>query len=293
MKKGLLIVAASSLLIMAGCKDASVKVTNEKEVVFKVGTKEITKGELATALNTYKYESTIGIVRNHIYDEFVPVNEDVNKKVEEELNNLKQRVSSSSTSWEDNLKNSGTTEEEYKQKVLLPKVRADLLAKKYVETTFAARIEQYRPIKIQVIETKNQENADKAVAAIKGGKSFAEANTEFGSGTSTKGLTGEAFVTFNGAASLEGTVYQAAVNAPINEVQTVKSSSSGNVFVYKVVSNDANTFKDEAITALTSNSTIITDSFSHYLVEKKISIYDIDVYKKFEKEHKSAISNQK
>lgn len=292
MKKGLL-VAATSLLILAGCQDASVKVTNEKEVVFKVGTKEITKGELATALNTYKYDSTVEIVRNHIYDEFAPVNEEVNKKVAEELESLKQRVSSSTVSWEDNLKNSGTTEEEYKEKVLLPAVRADILAKKYLETTFTARVEQYRPIKIQVIETKNQESANQAIEAIKAGKTFVEAKSEFGSGTATKGLTGEVFVTFNGAAVLEENLYQTALNAKVNEVQSVKSSSSENVFVYQVVSNDANTFKDEAITALVSHTSVISDSFAHYLAEKKIAIYDIDVYNKFEKEYKSSILNQK
>lgn len=291
--KKILIVTAASLLILAGCKDASVKVTNEKEVVFKVGTKEVTKGELSQALNTYKYTSTVEIVRNHIYDQFVPVNEEVNKKVEEELTKLKERVSSATISWEDNLKNSGTTEAEYKEKVLLPTVRADFLAKKYVEETFVARVEQYRPIKMQVIETKSQDDANKAIEAIKSGKTFAEANSEFGSGVATKSLTGEVFVAYTGSGLIEEALYQTALTLNANQVESLKSSSSENVFVYQVVANDANSFKDEAITALLAASTIVADSFNHFLVAQKISIYDIDVYNNFEQTFKSAIANQK
>lgn len=288
--KKILVISAASLLLLAGCSDAKGTVSNPKQEVFKVGTKTITKEDLAKTLSIFNYDSVNSIARESLYDEYVPINDEINSAVDKELQALKDKVATGPVSWEDTLKNSGITEEEYKEKVLLPSARANALTKKYILDTFNDRVAQFKPIQLNVLEVANEETATKAIEAIEGGKSFEEAASEFGISGQYKG---ESLVAYDTSTVVTSDIYQAALATKINTIDKIQSKSGTSFYVFKLINNDPNTFKDEFVDELLKNASIAQEAYVYYLTEKKIAIYDGEIFKQFEKNYPAAIENKK
>lgn len=283
MKK--ILVCSICALILAGCTDARVKVSNENQVIATVGNKQITNKQFSEALSTYKYDATLDVIKQSLYDEYVPVNDEVNKLVDEKISEAKAKTEKANVSWEDSLKNFNTTEEEYRTKVILPAVRSELLAKKYVNENFEKYVTKFGLIKFNILEAKNDESAEKAIEAIKNGKTFEEAASEFGI---TTHYTGKTQITFADSSLIPATLYKEIASSQTND--PVKVNTEG-IYVYQLVSKDPTQFKDEAMREMLNSPLVITDSLTHYISDKKIEIFDIDVYKGFEKNYKSAIKN--
>ncbi len=274
-----------ALLFLTSCKDAVTKVSDTSSVLVTIGNKKITKGEVASAFSSYKYSATLELVKKSLYDEYVPINDEVNQLVSKKIEEMKKLSEASNVKWEDSLKNANITEEEYKTNVLLPSIRADLLAKKYVNEQFATVASKFGLIKFEILEVSSEENANKAIEQIKAGKSFEETAKAMGV---LNQFNGKPTVAYVNSSVVVADVYTAINASEVNTVQKV-TASSGSFYVYRLISKDPTQFKDEAITSILTSSIIVNEALGFYIAEKKIKIYDIDVYKQFEENYKSAI----
>lgn len=283
-KLGILSVAV--VLLLTGCKDAKVAVTEQNKVIAKVGNVNITKDQVAKSLESYKYAATLDIVKNNLYAEYLKDQNTIDQLVTKKVEEVKERSKKANISWEEVLKNAQTTEEEYKNDVILPSVKAELLTKKYLNDEFNDIIGKFGLVKFEILEATNEENAKKAVNEIKAGKSFQDAAKNFG--TTIHFPANKPLIAFNNSTTVEADVYSFISQLRPNEVRYVKASSGTN-YVVKLVANNVESFKEEAIDALLKSPVAINDAFTHYITKHKIKIHDIDVYKEFEKHYKSAL----
>lgn len=245
--KKILLLSVAFILLLTGCKDAKVNVTNEKTAIAKVGNVEISKQTIANALESYKYAATLEEVKEILYNQYVPMSDEVNKLVEEKINVVKERSKKANISWEESLKNAQTTEADYRKDVILPSVKAELLTKKYIVENFNQYIEKFGLVKFEILEATNEENGKKALEEIKKGKSFADAAKEFGNVTHYPG--NKPVVAYLNSTAVVGDVYTLISQAKEKEVRLVKSSTGTN-YVFRLVSKDPNAFKNEAIEEL-------------------------------------------
>lgn len=58
----------------------------------------------------------------------------------------------------------------------------------------------------------------------------------------------------------------------------LSDTTTGKYYVIRVIHADPNDFKEEAIEAMASISTMQTTAFTHYLKKYDFRIYDIDIY---------------
>ena len=272
--KRLLTLSLSALLLVSatGCEDARAKLNTSNEVVFTIGTQSFTKGQLYTMLNS---ANNVDVV----------VNESLRKICASEIEttdemrkNAESIVESYKTMYGDyflqSIKASGMSEEDYIENIILSEQQTSLV-EKYIDENYERIASENTPVKASVLIYATEENADKALSALKdGSKSVEEVATEFES--SSQGQS--EIITLNSS------YYPAEISAYIRSGsmddgwQKILGSTDGRYYVVHIDETDVNKIKDEVIEILSTNTTITDDAFRHYFNKYNFHIYDKDLY---------------
>lgn len=268
--------AAAAVLALSGCSDAKADISNGDKVVAKVGNQEITKEDLYTTMKmSNAYNTVIEQVTKQIVDKEVPVTKEMETNAKAAFEDYKKTAG---TSFAEYLKNSGyKTEEEYYQNIFLVDQQKQALNKKYVSDNYKTLMNEYHPMKAQLLVFDDKDSAKKVFDEIKGGKDFAEyaktGNTTNFNGTLkvvNSKTTGMSSVAFTKMKSVKK------ANTLIDEV--ISDASTGKFYIVKVVDSDPDNFKDEAITSVTELDDAADKAFTFYLKKYNFTIYDIDIY---------------
>ena len=181
-KAGLIVCAFAMLATLTGCKDAVADISNGSEKLVSVGDTTITKDKLYNLLKGSNGGSaTIELVQNKIYEkEGIKLSEDMKKEAKKTLASTKKTFGGEEA-FLNAIKSYGfNSEEEYLEKASYPSLLNKELLKKYAKDNQKTLFEKYHPVKANVIQIEKQENAEKALAALKKGDSAKTVAKKYG-----------------------------------------------------------------------------------------------------------------
>lgn len=285
MKKSSFILASSALaFLLVGCKDATTKLNDSNTAVLSIGKTTITKGELySMMLSSVGSSAAIDAVEN-VYLKEVQITDEINKEVEDTLNNYKTLYSSE---FENYLNLLGLTEDEYKTKYILnPKLEEESI-KNYINENFDSYVEKNKPVKAIVLTFDNGDSADKALEQLK-----ADTNADVAKIAQDNGSTSSAEPQLLTTSSTSvDTVALTTLQGAKPEDGWVKSpTTTDSIVLFKVVSNNVNEFKDEFVSTLQSNSQVSSDAKAYYFKKYGFHIYDINLLNQFKAQNPNLVN---
>lgn len=286
MKKAItLSCAAFMIFALSGCKDASVEISNGKDVLFTVGSTKVTNDDIFRPIFLSSGFSEVNKqVSKIIYDKEVPINDEITKEAKKSLAEFKETAKDNLSAI---LKQYGCeTEEDYYNDYVLPSVQNTQLAKKFLEANAEDQITTYKPVKARIIVCTSEGNAQNALKAVQNGESFESAAKAYGK---TDTYTG-AEIVVNQSSQLPSVVWSKISvitdkEAMINEVVADTTDAENPLYyVVKVTNTKAlEEFKEEALQSILDRSTTIRqEAMVHYLKQYQFHVYDIDIYNSYQ-----------
>lgn len=281
MKKLLCVCAAALLFTVSGCSDATTSVTDGSTSLITVGGTSITKEDVYTGLKTQgAVNSIINMVTELICDKEIPLTDEIKAEAQSTMDSFKGYVGEEN--WDAFIKNNGYASEEdyFNQRVVLA-ARAGHITEKYLEEDWTNVVDVYKPRQVQIFVTDDEEKANQALEAIKGGKDVAEVVEELGGITDSYNGSVQTLSSQSGLpANVWGNITKVTENNTVlDEVQYNLDLTA--YYVVKVVGTDPEEFKETAIKGLASVTDIQNESFAFYLKKYNFNIYDIDIYNAF------------
>lgn len=281
MKKLLCVCAAALLFTVSGCSDATTSVTDGSTSLITVGGTSITKEDVYTGLKTQgAVNSIINMVTELICDKEIPLTDEIKAEAQSTMDSFKGYVGEEN--WDVFIKNNGYASEEdyFNQRVVLA-ARAGHITEKYLEEDWTNVVDVYKPRQVQIFVTDDEEKANQALEAIKGGKDVAEVVEELGGITDSYNGSVQTLSSQSGLpANVWGNITKVTENNTVlDEVQYNLDLTA--YYVVKVVGTDPEEFKETAIKGLASVTDIQNESFAFYLKKYNFNIYDIDIYNAF------------
>lgn len=270
MKK--LIVLALSLLVLAGCSDARAQLSDPNTAVFSVGDQSLTKGDLYSfmmARDAGYY--AINEANRIIFDQEVPVSDQMRAEAEETLNSYRSMFGDSFTSY---LQSYGfADEEDYLNNSLLLSIQSQALTEKYINENCDTLTARYSPKKIRLMQFTDETAANTALEALKNGADFAETASANGSSVSSE----ETVATTQSSYATNVLAYLSVVTEPgLSEV--IADDSAANFYIVQVTDTNPENFRDEVVSAIAAMSTISSESTIHYFEKYNFTVYDKTIY---------------
>lgn len=274
MKKINLLLASALLLVpMTGCSDAQAKLKDSSTVLISIGNKNITKGDLYSLMNsTAGAQTAVDDANKTITSKEVKVTDDMKTSAQNTLNSYKSMYGDTFTNY---LKQNNMTEEEYLNDNLIPSLQAEKLPEKYLQDNWKKAVKKYKPVKATVLEFNAETDAKAALSELTdGSKTAAEAAS--GHNSSSTGDSQVYTIESTDLDSMVRTVLSS--QKPDDGWKEVPSSDGGTFYLVHVDDNDADNFKDDAITALSSVTAVSNDSTEYFFRKYKFHVYDKTIY---------------
>lgn len=286
---------------LVGCKDATAKISNKNELLFKVEKQTVTNEDIYKPLmNAAGFNLVNSAVEQVIFDKEVTVTDEMKKAADKKLEEEKSKMGANfdTTIKQYYMPYGVTNEQEFYDKILLATEKRNALTKKYLEQNLDSKFKTYKPMKVQIVAIDDEEKSKKALEAAKNGSSFEQIANEYGNTTTYKGN----IEIVNQSSKLPSAVWAKISsvtdsNKLIEEVITDSSadSSSPKYYLVKVIDTNAlENFKDEAIDSiLTSSSSLSKDAMIHYLEKYNFHIYDINIYNSYKSQNPTYLVQDK
>lgn len=272
--KKYLIMIASSLLILVGCSDAYTNIKDKNQSMVKIGDAQITKGSIYKDLMAnYGSYFVLGDATEKILDLEVETTEEMNKLVEDQINQYK---SSYGDSWETIIKMYGHKDEEALKSSIIYAEKLKELTKKYIYDNYQTLVSLYNPKQAIVLTFSDTDSANAALVELKNGVNPAEVGTAYNSTTSGEPqiVTTESNFTSEVKAILN--------TASSNDDFAVIPSADGTLtYVIKVVDTDVENIKAQIVDEFVTYSKISDEADKFYFNKHKFKIYDKDLYDAF------------
>ncbi|MBQ9328306.1 MAG: hypothetical protein IJ225_07190 [Solobacterium sp.] len=265
--------AGCALLLLAGCKDASVTLPGSSEVIATVGNQSVTKGDLYDVLfASIGSDTAASDALNAISAQEIEVTDEMKESAQGTLDMYNLLYGDSFSEY---LSASGMSDEDYINDYLIPSLQSEELVTKYMEEHFTAIAEEYNPIQAIVLTFTSQEDASAALSALKDG-SLTPAQAASENNSSSSGS--EEIITIN-TTSYDSAALSVIRSASSDDGWTEVTSTDGATwYLVNVVSNDPNEFKDDAIAALSNITKITNASTDYYFRKYGFHVYDINLY---------------
>ncbi|MCI5723799.1 MAG: hypothetical protein MR283_07295 [Erysipelotrichaceae bacterium] len=261
------------LATLAGCSDAVAKLNDSSEVIFSVGNKTVTKGDVFTLMKQNAGATTvINDANKAIAIAEVEVTDEMKQSAQSSLDSYKSLYGDTFASY---LKNNNLDEDTYLNDYLIPSLQAQELTKQYIDENFDSIVDTYKPVKATIITFNSQSDADAALADLKGG------NTDFVAVAAAHNATTVPSSTLYTSEStdLDGLARTIITSNSKDEDWTESPSSDGSsYFVIKVDEDDASKMKDEVVTAVQTVKQISADATTYFFKKHNFHIYDKTIY---------------
>ena len=287
MKKLILILI--SLLMFTGCvSEGKTDINNKDEVIYTIGDDKLVREDIYNLmLSQVGYAAVLDNALKFIYEKEVVLDENDNKKIEEEFNEMKANYNAM---WEDILLQSGFADEQAFKDTIIERKKEEKLNSKFVTEKFDHYTSLYNPKYIQYMTFTDIETAEKALADIKAGVDFKEVATTH----SASGNKEEHVYTNVTSLPFDIKTFIDVATGPITseiianvEPATPETSTSPateektTYYIVNVIDTDNNNFKDEFISAVGEIQETTDEMLKHY--------YDLYNFKVYNEEIKSYI----
>lgn len=268
---------AAGLLFLAGCSGATASVSDPDKELMTIGDVTYTRGQ------EYEYikKSTgpnlvMQMAEEVIYDKEVPVTDEIRKQAEDNYN----EYAKTSDNLESYIQSMGYKDrQDYIDKVLIPAVQAEKLLTKWFTDAQEEIVQEYKPSRAQIIQTDSKDSADKALQALKDGKSAQDVAGQYQmEGTS-----------YNGTAAIVTTMDTVLPTRLINTLSSAESKAGvvnevfesddkTQFFVAMLVSNNYDDIKGELESTLKNDSTVTEKCLVSYLTKYDFRVFDQDIF---------------
>ena len=273
MKKFTAVMTAAVLMgTLSGCSDAQAKLKDSSTVLITVGSKNITKGDVYSILNsTYGTSTAITNANNIIAAAEIETTDDMRKQAEETLENYKSLYGDMFITY---LEQTGMTEEEYKEQLILS-LQAEQLTLNYINENYESLCTAYTPVKATLLEFESSEDANAALSERKDGKATAaEAASAHNSSS-----TGTSLLYTTESTTLDAMVRSSLFSMKKDDGWTVIPASDGSKYVLAHIDeNDPEKLKEDAVTTFQNLSRIADDASVYYFTKYGFHIYDKTLY---------------
>ena len=273
MKKAIIALAATSVLVLSACGNSS-----DTIVSTKAG--DVTKEEFYDAM---KQQAGQNVIKNLVIQKVFTKNYKVaDKDVEAEYKKTKEQYGDQFDSL---LKQSGMTENSLKEQI-----RASLAVKKAIGATITEKElkAQYKPeIRASHILVKDEETAKKVEAELAAGKSFEDLAKQYSEDTASKENGGD--LNYFGPGKMEAAFEEAAYKLKKGEIsQPVKTSYGYHIIKvtdikelkpYDEVKDD---LKTQIIETKMADTTFMNDFIDKELKKADVNVKDKDLKPAFE-----------
>lgn len=268
---------AAGLLFLAGCSGATASVSDPDKELMTIGDVTYTRGQ------EYEYikKSTgpnlvMQMAEEVIYDKEVPVTDEIRKQAEDNYN----EYAKTSDNLESYIQSMGYKDrQDYIDKVLIPAVQAEKLLTKWFTDAQEEIVQEYKPSRAQIIQTDSKDSTDKALQALKDGKSAQDVAGQYQmEGTS-----------YNGTAAIVTTMDTVLPTRLINTLSSAESKAGvvnevfenddkTQFFVAVLVSNNYDDIKGELESTLKNDSTVTEKCLVSYLTKYDFRVFDQDIF---------------
>ncbi len=265
--------AGLSILMLAGCKDATASLKDSSAAIMTVGSKTVTKGDVYNTLFYSIGSNTVQTnVMSTIAEQEIELTDDMKESAQSQIDVYRMMYGDQLDTF---LKQMNITEEEYLNDYVIPDMRSAELVKKYTEENFDSLCSTYNPIKVIVLSFTSEEDASAALSSLKDGSATAAeaASANNSSSTGTEEIITIETLSYDSAAL---SVLRSA--SPDDGWAEVPSTDGATFYVLKVVSNTPSEFKEEALTTLSSIGEVNSESQEYYLRKYNFHVYDINLY---------------
>lgn len=284
MKKLTLTFACALLLLVSGCSDASTNVSDGSKALVTIGNKEITKGDIYAGLSVQgNIEAITTAIDKQVVKVAVPVSDEIEEEAKASLASYKTSVGEDK--WASHLKENGYKDEEdfYKNSILL-NIRTGLITDNYVKDNFDSLNEEFKPRKLQIMVTTDQDKAKEAIKALKEKDDMSTVASKYGDTTTYNGSEG----IYTSQSGLPTNVWSQILETKDGKTFSTASfdATTGNYYIVKVVSSKAKKeFKEDAINAIKNITatdekgfTVADRAYNFYLNKAGFSIHDANIY---------------
>ena len=280
MKKNKFVLVLGAALMLGGCGNATANISHGSDVIGTIGNTSITDGDIYSSLkSTSGYSYALTMIREQIFAREIEVTDEMRQQAQDEYDQYAEQYEAQDT---------GMTAEEYViylgyesvddyiNKVYLPNYEQQALNAKYMDDDNANFLEEYEPVKAQIIQTSDQDTASQALEALNNGDDFADVAEEYNDSTTYDGSE-QIVTTQSGLPTAVMTKLNDAEDGTlVNEV--IADTTNGYYYVVRLVSKDYETIKDDIVEALQDNTTLTNDAMVYYLKKYNFTVYDVDIF---------------
>lgn len=280
MKKNKIVLVLGAALMLGGCGNATANISHGSDVIGTIGSTSITDGDIYGSLKSSSgYSYALTMIREQIFAREIEVTDEMRQQAQDEYDQYAEQYETQDT---------GMTAEEYViylgyesvddyiNKVYLPNYEQQALNAKYMEDDNANFLEEYEPVKAQIIQTSDQDTASQALEALNNGDDFADVAEEYNDSTTYDGSE-QIVTTQSGLPTAVMTKLNDAEDGTlVNEV--IADTTNGYYYVVRLVSKDYETIKDDIVEALQDNTTLTNDAMVYYLKKYNFTVYDVDIF---------------
>lgn len=279
LKKALLL--SGCVLALAGCSTGSTTIPDSSEVLMTVGNKTVTKGSEYTMMKESSGPQTaLNLANKLICSKEIGESDELKQKAQKTLDQYAQNEG-----FDEQLKTLGyDSREDYLNDVLIPTLQADELKKKYFTDAKEDIITEFDPVLAVIIQTDSEDNATKALDALKNGDDPGKVGAQYAPEDATYTGSEQIITTLDTdlPTTLLNAIQDASKEGVLDEVYTNDTSTDNKeYYVAKVVSTDYDKNLSKIQDALLSNQTISNDSQVYYLKKYKFEVHDQYIFDYF------------
>ncbi len=280
MKMKKIFAGACALAVLAGCSDASAKLANGSEIVMTIGSQSFTKNDIYQMLVAYAAGETVySKAQSYIATQEVEATDEMKDSAKNTLELYSMMYGDQFTEY---LKSNGMTEDDYINDIALPSLQAEQLPSVYINEHFDELVSTYEPIQVIVLSFSSEEDASKAISALKDGSVTAEE----AAASNNSASSGNPEVLVNSSMTYDSAVLTVLRSGSVDDGWVEVPSTDGSLFyVVKVVSKDPSEFKEDAVTSLSGISAVSSAATDYFFRKYNFHVYDIDVYNQLKDSH--------
>lgn len=274
-----LTVLLSGLLLVGCSSSAQTSVTDGNETIMTIGDKAYTYNDEYRCLknSTAGASGLIFLASQPIYDAEVGRTDEIIKEAEKRLADF-----SENEDFEESIKSLGFADkQDYLERALIPSVQSSFLFEKYLTDAKDSIIEKYDPVLVSIIETDSEDNANKALQALKDGQDAGKVSAQYASEDATYKGTEQIVLATDKAlpTTLLNSILDAGKEGVLDQVFTNDTSTDDKIYyVANVVSIDYDKNLSKIKTMFQSNQTVQTEMQIFYFKKYNLEIHDQAIY---------------
>ncbi len=273
MKK--LLLTLSALLVLTGCSNASVSVTDSSGAVVTIANQSYTRGDLYEFMSSYSggYLAILN-TQQHILDTEVPVTDAMTQVADETIDMYASMFGDGLESY---IQSMGVPSVEAYHTELIVGEQLKALNRLYIEANYDELAARYVPKQYQMMQFTDVDTANAALTQLQAGEEFTTVATNNASTTSASPLIATT------QSSIDTSILFELESLEVGNYSGVITSADATAFyIVKLIENDTSAIKELFIEDLIAGGSTSLETLLHYVETYGFNIYDINIYNQVE-----------